>query len=228
MKLHYYLFLILLSIALFSVADRNETKSDYFKITKNGVWVKAGYAIQTYGKGKAVIYNPQKYVFLNTEKKGLSLILAPKAMKRYCGKNMVIVNGNCWKAMSYGNFTRQVTSVRCGAGQSIVNGRCIDNSQHETCPGGTIRVQGDCVPIDGGGQNCQGGCPEGTFCVNGQCQPTNNCDGGCPEGEMCINGQCEGAQDCDGDCEPGEICVNNACRSIGGGFRDDVAIILMP
>ena len=108
--------------------------------------------------------------------------------------------------------------IDCPAGQTCVNGTCIDGcfppspclgvvcAEGEFCS----RASGTCVPV----VPCSGACPEDTLC-HLECAPPNPCDGVvCPEGQVCANGSCMNDRCAGVICPlPDQICINGACLS---------------
>jgi len=130
-----------------------------------------------------------------------------------CGEGLLCMGSLCTDPADLCVF-----DFECGA-----DSLCIDSACHMTCtcdcPAGQSCVDGICLDARGLDECVYDeDCGAGSACVDAACHPTCIDDDGCGQGETCASGVCLAStapeRECavDGDCETDMICGRGACR----------------
>jgi len=169
------------------------------------------------------------------ERRGARRVCICPDKREACGDKCCPPTSVCRSFRSRG---RTVKRCVCGPGYSSCGGRCIRTRSDPRncgrcgvrCPAGTSCVEGRCVGGDGTGSGPGGSgactCPPGQACCQGQCTDLNEnehhcgrCGQACAEGETCCEGRCKKLDNdpqncgrCGKRCAEGEVCGNGDCR----------------
>lgn len=133
-----------------------------YKVTKGGIYLKAGLAIAFSNQRTALVYDPKSYVAV--ESKGNFSAISRRVLNNTdcdCERNQVCVNGKCV------NVPRNAEASRSSRGNPHVNGQ--QWTRTKACSSAKVRLQGRCpADTDDGTDACPyRECPAGEVLVRG-------------------------------------------------------------